>query len=318
MRKKSIFLIILSFLLGAVSCNKENTTTDIQEKIPITVSPSSLTKTLVEGETVPDSYTIYLSSYQYSLTNPEESGNYFTAVPFTKSSGNWSSNPTVYWPFQSNIDFLAVAFNPTEYNISNVRWDPDNVAHNMKVNVEDGTCLNTDILYSYASSRKLNPGEKTVPLMMYHMQSWIEFVIDAEKYNAIKLDEIKINKCYAGGVFDVTNDFRMNTSWDFYGRYRKEITVPGTENCLIDGKKVFRLLLPQQNVSDFTIRFKVLNSETSQWSDATDYVYKRTSDDNIWWAGMKNIYMINFNPETLQAGLTVNEFYNKELNIDVY
>ncbi|MBQ0024706.1 MAG: fimbrillin family protein [Bacteroidales bacterium] len=287
---KKLWLIELCLLAaGAVSCSKL-VEGGPGEREALTVLPySAQTKSAVSGGSLPDDYTIYLSSYFNNATGGEFSGNYFTGVPFRRSGDAWSASPVIYWPLGGNLDFLAAA--ARDIDIREVsHWYEDNVTRSVEIQVPDGKCLNSEIMYACATSKKSTDG--TVGLNFFHSQSWLQFEVASYLPNTTMIDSIVVNKAYLGGTLKIENGVFLDTEWDYHGRFKTDYTIPQSRGVVLDETvKTFHLLLPEQDACDITIWFRQKDEQEPSWDNytrRTSYTVKANPDP--WFAGIKTIY----------------------------
>jgi len=273
------------------------------------------TKAAVSEGVLPSDYTVYLSAYFNNRTAGESSGNYITGEPFTKKDTYWSADPVVYWPMGGYLDFLALA--AEDYDISTkARWYEDNVSRSVEVDVTDGSCLDTEILYSKASSK--NGSEGCVALNFSHSQSWLQFRLSAAEDGTTRIDSIAISKAYLGGTLRIDNGVYLDCSWDYHGHFRRDYTLPDTKGLVLNtGVKTVNLLLPEQDACDITVWYTQKNTADT-WDNPTrqtSYTVKANSDP--WHSGTKTVYsMTVLRQVSVKASVHDWEDDNRQITID--
>lgn len=315
--KKLWLMNICLLAAGAVSCSK-SAPDGLDMTSELRISPSSVqTKSAVGGGALPDDYTIYLSSFFNNGTAEESSANYFTEVPFRKDeSSSWSASPAIYWPLGGSLDFLALASKDIPV-AGHAQWFEDNVTRIVQLSVDDGTCLESEILYACSATRKANGA--SVPMNFIHSQTWLQFIIEPYEAGTTKIDSIVISKPYLGGTLRVDNGVYFKAEWDFRGHFRKDYTLPGSRNLELNGgQRTLNILLPEQNACDITIYFTQRCSGDTTWDNPTRSTsFTKEANPDPWFAGQKTIYTM-----TVQKHMTVSATIddwtedNKQIKID--
>lgn len=287
---KKLWLIGLCILTaGAVSCSKLAEDGPGTGEALIVLPCSAQTKSAVCGGTLPDDYTIYLSSYFRNETGNEFSGNYFSGEPFRRTSDGWSASPIIYWPLGGSLDFLAVASKEIDVK-EKAHWYEGNVTRSVEVPVPDGQCLESEIMYACASSRRCTEG--TVGLQFSHSQSWIQFDVASFLPNTTRIDSIVVNKAYLGGSLKIENGVFLDARWDFRGKFKTDYTIPQSRGIVLNEEiQTMDILLPEQDACDITIWFTQKDEDEPSWegySRKTSYTVKANPDP--WFAGIKTVY----------------------------
>lgn len=301
---------------GAVSCSKEEPARESLTKLEITPL-SAQTKASVSSGPLPSDYTIYLSSFFNNETSHKASGNYLTGEPFRrKEEGSWSASPVVYWPLGGSLDFLALATKDMDVR-ENATWYEDNVSRSVELKVPDGSCLDSEIMYACATSRKMDGG--SVPLQFSHTQSWLQFEVASYLPGTTMIDSIVVSKTYLGGTLRIENGVFLSKDWDYRGYFRKDYTVPGSRSLVLDDSVgTFDLLLPEQDACDIVIYFRQKAEEQTDWEKSlrrTSYTVKANPDP--WFAGMRTVYtMIILRSMSVQVSVHGWEDNDKSITID--
>lgn len=302
---------------GAVSCSKA-APEGLDGRTEIRISAvSAQTKAAVGGGSLPDDYTIYLSSFFNNGTAEESSANYCTGVPFRKEgSSSWSASPVLYWPLGGSLDFLALASKDVPVT-GRAIWHEDNVTRIVGLPVEDEASLESEILYARAASKKVVDG--SVRMDFLHSQTWLQFIIEPYEAGTTKIDSIVIRKPYLGGKLRVDNGVYFKAEWDFRGHFRQDYTLPGSRNLELNGgQKILNILLPEQNACDLTIYFTQRNRGDTSWENPTRRTsFTKEANPDPWYAGQKTIYTMTVQKH-LTVSATIHEWTedNKQIKID--
>ena len=311
-----LLLIELCLLAaGAVSCSKLAEDGPGEREALIVFPYSTQTKSAVSGGSLPDDYTIYLSSYFSNATGGEFSGNYFTGVPFRRNGDAWSASPVIYWPLGGNLDFLAAAAKDIDIGESSL-WYEDNVTRSVEIPVPDGRCLDSEIMYACAASRKSTDG--TVGLKFSHSQSWLQFEVASYLPNSTMIDSIVVNKTYLGGTLKIENGVFLDARWDYHGRFKKDYTVPQSRGVILNETvETFNLLLPEQEACDITIWFRQKDENEPSWDNYTRRTsYTVQANPDPWFAGIKTVYtMVILKQVSVQTSVHEWEDSNKTVII---
>lgn len=286
--KRLQYLSIFLLTVGAVSCSKEGLTgTERGHCLEIIPSADSgSTKGAVGSGPLDGSYTIFLSSYFNNMTAAESSCNYFCGRPFKKDGDRWSATPTIWWPMGGNLDFLSFALKDRTLGSSAI-WYSENVTKGVELKVPDGACLDSEIMYSRASSRKVEEG--TVSLDFSHSQAWVRFEFARYEPGTIRVDSLVVKKAYLGGTLRLENGVYLKAQWDFHGFFRKDYTVPGSRDLLLSNPPTcIDLLLPEQQACDLEIWYTQRSSASAPWGAGSCHVV--TANVDPWHAGTKTTY----------------------------
>lgn len=251
-------------------------------------------KTLIPGSELPESYTIYASSYFSSYAAPETDGNYFVALPFRKDGDVWNSSPVVFWPVGGRLDFMAIACESDSLNIGgSAEWYEEDCSKGVELAIEDGECQLSEILF--ASSYGRISADGCVPLRFSHAQSWLQFVIDTDT-DILRIDSVVVEKVYAGGLFRISSNIYMDAEWDFRGHRRKDRLVPGTVGLIPHPgtPELCNLLVPEQDACDMAIHYSVRSSTSSDWGTARSSIYRHKAGADPWFYGGRNVFHIGF------------------------
>ena len=309
-------LIIMCVLTaGAVSCSKAVDEGPGAEGLFI-FPVSTQTKSVVNGGSLPEDYTIWLSSYFYNSTAEKSSGNYFTGEPFRKYGDRWSASPVIYWPMGGYLDFLAIATEDLDIT-TNARWYEGNVSRNVAVTVPERSCMNSEILYSQASSRKED--ERCVRMNFSHTQSWLQFRISPYEPNTTRIDSIVVSKAYLGGVLRIDNGAFLSASWDYHGFLKQNYTLPESKGLYLSGPEVvINVLVPEQDACDITVYYTQKEPDEPSWENYTRqtcFTHKANADP--WYAGTRTVYTMTVLKHLLvSAAIQGWEEDDKQIKID--
>lgn len=302
-------------VVGAVSCSKEAVEGPGADGLFI-FPVSTQTKSAVNGGSLPDDYTIWLSSYFNNATAGETSGNYFMAEPFRKDGDRWSASPVVYWPMGGYLDFLALATENLDIR-THAHWYEDNVARNVAVTVPDGSCMDSEILYSHASSRK---GEdRCVRMNFSHSQAWLQFRISAFEPNTTRIDSIVVSKAYLGGMLRVDNGVFLSATWDYRGYLKKDYTLPESRGIILDrAETTINVLFPEQDACDIVIHYTQKESSEPSWDNYTRQTsYTHMANADPWYAGIRTVYTMTVQKHLLvSASIHDWEEDNRQIKIE--
>lgn len=247
---------------------------------------------LVDGTSLPDDYTVHLSSYFYNDSDASKNDIYFTDKSFRKNGSVWKSNPVVFWPFGGHMSFLALACVDSDFDtLHSVEWSYPDCTKGAVLSLPDGACAESEILFGNAVSE--GSGDMSVALKLYHSQSWLSFLVGAEVDGFVRIERIVIRNAYDGGSFKIDNTLFLSGEWSFRGRFRHDVVVPGSEEVVLSGTgAVCDILLPEQGACDVVIEYRRRSSLGLEWSSVAveRYVHKASADP--WYYGMKNIYEI--------------------------
>lgn len=283
-------VLITLLVAGAVSCSK--TSVDIPKSdgaIVLVPGIGSSTKSVAEGTSLPDDFTISLSAYHVNESAPESSGNYLTGEPFTETGTSWSASPVVYWPMGGYLDFLALTSDRADL-LSTANWYDNDVSRSVELSVPDASCLSSEIMYSCASSK--NSSERSVRMNFSHSQAWVQIRIAASEVGTTRIDSIVIRKAYLGGVLRVDNGVRLAASWDYHGFFRKDYVFPASKNLILSTDEfTMDVLLPEQDACDITIWYTQKNSDEPSWENYTRRTsFTATAGGDPWYAGARTLY----------------------------
>lgn len=309
-------IIIFTLAVGAVSCSKLSYDS-AQEPYALTVAPQcAITKAAVEGTSIPEDYTIFLSSYFNNETAGESSANYFTGEEFRHLGDKWTADPVIYWPMGGKLDFLAIAA-PSSFRGANMSWYPQNVSRGVEVAVSDGCCLESEIMYSAASSQGVS--DRGVGMNFSHSQAWLQFRLSEYESLTTRIDSIVINKAYLGGKLRIDNGIYLSADWDFHGYFRKSHTLPLSRNLVLDGtQKTIDILLPEQPACDITVYYTQKEPSEESWNNYTRKTsFTQKANPDPWFAGTRTVYTMTVH-KNLSVQARVHEWNedNKQIIID--
>lgn len=309
-------LIKLCFLaVGAVSCSKAVDDGPGAEGLFI-FPVSTQTKSAVNGGSLPESYTIWLSSYFNNATSGESSGNYFTAEPFKKAGDRWSASPVIYWPMGGYLDFLALASEGLDIR-AHSSWYEDNVSRSVAVTVPERSCMSSEILFSHASSKKEDG--RYVRMNFSHSQSWLQFRISPYAPQTTRIDSIVVSKAYLGGTLRVDNGVFLSATWDYHGYLKKDYTLPESRGIVLDGPELLiNVLFPEQDACDIIIYYTQKEPDEPSWDNytrQTSYTHKANADP--WYAGIRTVYTMTVQKHLLvSASIHDWEEDNRQIKIE--
>lgn len=289
MKNKCILLVALG--IGAVSCM--STKEEVTRQMPIELlAGNSVTRAVVDGVVIPDEYTIYLSSYFNNGTIEKASGNYLYEVPFhARLDGKWSADPEVYWPLGGDMDFLAISCVAQDYNISNgASWYSENYTKGVELNVVDGAVRTSEIMYATANGRESKDG--SVALEFTHTQSWLQFQLSQFSLNEVRLDSIVLMNAYSGGKLRIQNEVFLSHDWDFRGRFRRSVVVPGTQNLVLSLESVAlcNILIPEQPACRIGVYWRERSDSSIPWESVEQHHSISDANFDPWYSGVKTIF----------------------------
>lgn len=293
MKDRCILLAVLC--AGAVSCTLLPVREEALREVPIEISAGSrVTKAAVDGVVIPEDYTIYLSSYFNNGTYEKESGNYLYEVPFRqKLNGKWSADPAVYWPMGGDMDFLAVCCVARDYSITDgASWYSENYTKGVELNVADGAVRSSEIMYAAANGKDSEDG--SVALEFIHTQSWLQFQLGQFSVNEVRLDSIVLMNAYTGGKVRIQNDVFLSHDWDFRGRFRKSVVVPGTQDLVLSRESTAycNILVPEQQACRIGVYWKERSSSLVSWDSCRQQVSISDANFDPWYSGVKTVFQL--------------------------
>jgi len=273
------------------------------------------TKAAVSEGVLPSDYTVYLSAYFNNLTAGESSGNYITAEPFTKKDPYWSADPMVYWPIGGYLDLLALAAKDIDVR-SHATWYEDNVSRSVEMDVPDGCCLDSEILYSKASSKK--DSDNCIQMNFSHSQSWIRFEFAHHEDNTVRIDSIVVCKPYLGGTLRIENGVFLSCGWDYHGHFRQDYVIPGTRGLILNAEtKVIDLLLPEQDACGFLVYYTRKDPCEPSWDNYTRRdCFKAQAIADPWHAGTKTVYTMVILKQ-VSLTVSVHDWTNEDKPINI-
>lgn len=281
---------------GAVSCGKEGPSCPdggqgpLLEISPSAEDPSSRTKGICEGGGPLDgSYTVFLSAWMDNATASEESGNYFRGREFTSDGGgSWTASPALYWPLGGSLEFLSLALSDASLGRTAV-WYGDNVSKGVELTVPDRSSLDSEVMYSRASSRKSSGG--AVSLEFSHSQAWLRFEFARYEPGTVRLDSLVIRKAYTGGALRVESGVWLEAGWDFHGFFRRDLTLPGSRDLLLSNPPtVLDILLPEQGACALEVWYTKRASADAPWGEGQYHLAEASADP--WHAGTRTTYTL--------------------------
>lgn len=312
--------VILTVVTLTASCANIGDATAMAENEykPIRLTASAEDgRSIVSDNALPCTYTIFASAYFTSYTAPESNCDYFVAKPFIFCSGMWTAEPAVYWPVDGKLDILSIACEKDALDVrKSASWHEGNCSNGIEVNLEDGECLGSEILYAAAYDRTVGQGD--VPMQFRHAQSWLQFVINTET-EILRIDRVVIENVYIGGLFRISNNVYMDAEWSFRGHRKTDLIVPGTENLIPDvgTPSICNVLLPEQDACNIAIHYSTRNSTADDWSMSRSFVYRYKASANPWFYGEKNIFQIGFSFSEIKLEACAKEWEELEENINL-
>lgn len=303
----------LLLFLGAFSCTKKPPCeTGAQINL---YAAAEMTKSIVQDRTLPESYTIYASAFYTNPAVPSEKGNYFIAAPFRNNGAQWSASPAILWPVGGRLDFLSIACEDDALDIAGCAgWYGDNCSKGVDVTLEDGKCMNSEILFTAAHGRTAGGGG--VLLNFKHAQSWLQFIVSSNQ-EVIRIDRIVLENVYTGGLLSIRNDIGPDAVWSFRGHRKTDRIVTGSEGLVPKAgiPSVCNILVPEQNECDIAIYYSVKDSPPDDWSTARSGIYRRKACGDVWFYGEKHTLVINFSFTEVTMTASVGEW--TELDEDI-
>lgn len=307
-------MLTIALASGAVSCSKQ--TPDVTVSGELELMPcSTSTKAAVQDGSLPDDYTIYLSAFFNNLTSERASDNYLTAEPFRKGASSWSASPAVYWPMGGYLDFLALAAKDIDVR-SRAQWYAENVSRSVALDVPDGCCLDSEILYSKASSKK--DSGRCVQMNFSHAQSWVSFEFAHHEDNTVRIDSIVVCKPYLGGTLRIENGVFLSCQWDFHGHFRQDYVIPGTRGIVLNAEtKVIDLLLPEQDACSFLVYYTQKDPSEPSWDNYTRRdCFTAQAIADPWHAGTKTVYTMVILKQ-VSLTVSVHDWANEDKPINI-
>ena len=301
--------------VGAVSCSKAVDDGPGAEGLFI-FPVSTQTKAAVNGGALPENYTIWLSAYYNNSTAGESSDNYFTAEPFRKAGDRWSASPVIYWPMGGYLDFLALATENLDIR-THTQWYEDNVSRNVAVRVPELSCMDSEILYSHASSKKGD--ERCVTMNFSHTQAWLQFRLSPFEANTTRIDSIVVSKAYLGGTLRVDNGVFLSSNWDYHGYLRKDYTLPESRGLILEGPLVtINVLLPEQDACNIIVYYTQKDAVETSWDNYTRQTsYTHPANADPWYAGTRTVYTMTVQKHLLvSASIHDWEEDNRQIKIE--
>lgn len=307
---KHQYIAVAAFLFLTLACAKQERISIPGNRIPITFRESTDgTKSILSGEDIPESYTIYASACFTNSGDTDCSRNYFVSKPYRKNAGLWSASPAVYWPIGRELDFLFIACEDTAIDIQDrAVWNAGNCTKGVELNVPDGACLNSEILFASTLGRTSREG--SIPVRFKHAQNWLQFIIDSNA-DIVRIDSIVIGKVYTGGTFRVSNDLYLDAEWSFRNNLRGNLTVPGSEGLIISSgtPAVCNILIPEQDACDISLYYSV---------NAVSSVFRHKAGADPCFYGKKNILQISFAFSEITIKSTVKDWEDDSSDILIH
>lgn len=301
----------------ALSCTKTAIDCPSQDGDAIILTATAgPAKSIVSGTSLTEDYTIYTSAYYTNMTTGEE-GDYFTAAPFRLAGDRWTAVPARYWPLGCKLDFLSIACEKDSLDIAScASWTEFNCTDGVEVNIPDGKCLSSEVLF--ASTRSRTSAGGSINMQFSHSQDWLRFNIGCE-VEIVKVDSIVIRKVYTGGKLRITNNMFMDAEWSFRGHLRRDVTVPGSVDVIPhrEASEICNILVPEQDACDIDIYYSVKSSLHEDWSRARSTVYRYKAGSTPWNLGSKQIIDIGFSFSEITITSTVKDWDDTSSDIIV-
>lgn len=226
MKGKVLFTAISAMLLAASCSNDEVTELNMNNAIKFNVTTGNMSRATVTKTDNIDNFKVW--AYTSSDASKLE---YMKGVTVTKSSGEWTYSPVVFWPKDNKLDFYAVSpssVNPTINTTTAVITD---------YTVADGS---EDLLYSY---KKEATKGAAVNLNFRHALSQIAFKIKNTRATdmQVKVKSIKVKgiadkatltwaaQTTGDNLSSTNNNTETGDSWGTWSTPAKSTTDYGTE-----------------------------------------------------------------------------------------
>lgn len=302
MKKTTILLATLAIAL--VSCNRSETiVTETPGEISFKAVNSVATKAdIISGTTLPtNDWVIYVSANGATGTYFEDK-TFKTEVATPTSSSLYKnyvgSTPTpIYWPVGgSKLDFLAYAAKSTT-NFTPA-WGATYAASDLTLGSWDTYADQQDVVWAVANSESR---ATTTALHFNHAQAQLIFKVKCEASADIyKVNSITIKDLSTTGDFVVDNTkVKPEASWtltagaDQLVKNIAALTAVTTSMTQIGDA----LLIPQQDVCEFTINYKS--------GDVDGFTYTVNPARKVWEMGKTYIYEITFTAQEIVFTETV-------------
>lgn len=331
--KRIITLIGIVALVtaGAVSCSKTELpqgACDLQSLASdraISLRPESGegTKAIIDTTRLPEGYTIYLSAFVTDNERPQNTGNYFTSIPFnlnpelssedTKDGGEegsdeeskdiWTGTPSQYWPLSGSITFLGIATDIADFQ-SHLKWSDLRNTDGVTVTVPEDFDGTSEILYGYTPLYEKEVDG--VPVQFHHTQALLEFNFTSECDNLVRLQDIQIQNCYTGGILYVSNYPVSYAKWDTDDLDARNAPVtdvyPDTP-LDSDLESSYQIAIVPKTGQHFIVNFHQRANLECDWKTKSVIVpFEFNQPLQKWKAGYKYIY--NFNIELQEITFT--------------
>lgn len=281
------------------------------------------TRSMTTDAKLPDTYTIYTTTYNTDPANPEMTGNFTTGIPFTKRDGqySWGATPALFWPLGGTLDFFAVATEPEAF----ARMDepgqpgvPFDITRHMvwaERRNTDGVMIDvpdydgsTEILYGVKNGQTQANG--TVPMTFYHTQTCLEFnvrIADEALNGLLRLEGIVVDDIITGGQLTILTYPFMKATWNTDDSEAKDLTVPESDKDkdgnpieVTTGAQTSRITILPQNQQRFHIRLRQRANTSSDWKTTSiQMTYDHIDIENKWEIGKKYVYNVTIGLHTV-------------------
>ncbi len=341
--KKNILMAASIALAMLCACNPLET--EQLRDIRFVTSPHAMTKSPIDGTTLPNDYNLVVSSYRNlgdHAGSSDAAGNYFTNVTFSKQVSHWTESR--YWPLDGTLDFLAYATaglkNPNVGVVPTAVWGDQggNVAKKVVLTVPDNSTLFDDILFG-ASNGQAYDAEGTV-LTLCHAETVVCFAAkanvayDETNNRGVTINSITLDGAYYSGSLTIENpgagggSGNLSSNWSSLGSQKAHIPArvyggapcAANEPALADlhlgtsattfNEKHFGeayVILPPQAAVSFTIHYTVHNGKAGDTPINSTMEYTYSCSGN-WAQGTKNLYTIEITLNEIVITPTVTDW----------
>lgn len=271
----------------------------------------------MSGPAIPESYSVFLSSFFTSRFTPEADGDYFVGKAFSRKGEYYQASPPVFWPVGGTLDFLALAAEDSEEEMARAAsWHQENCTKGVEVTVAADSHLDSELMFGCADA--LCSGDGNVTLELRHCQSWLQFCLRTNAEDAVRVDSLVIENAYTGGLLRITNGIYPDAEWTFRGYKRKNVTVPLSRGLVLGrDESICNILLPEQDECNLLLYYSTKTSAGESWNSARNTLFRYPSGDNPWFYGIRTSYNIHISLSEIKFSTSVNEWSADSYEITV-
>lgn len=276
-----------------------------------------------EPDAQADAREMRLSAYLYPQAGV--AGTYFKNYTYKRDAtdSKWhnyvaDTKAPIYWPMGGALDFLAIS--TTEDIESLIEFNEENCAAGFTLPVS-AAFKQDDILFASVAGRKLNDGgsvaKPTVDMEFQHAQAWIQFQLNSDTEDIIKVKSVELLDIYEKGELNVVNNYgKALASWNFRNETRANVAMDDTYEVLAPNYLVKKagvegedsdtigyldMLIPEQPKTSILITYTL-----EGLADELTFQYDLAHEN--WLMGKKYIYQINFGINEVTVNPSVVEF----------